>query len=72
MLTLVNGQPQTPGESGERWLVVLASNNTPASLVIDGSDIRGMQDNATIAAGSIMLAPGKTYVAYEDGVFQER
>ena len=51
--------------------VILASD-TPASLTIDGSDVDGLDDADILAPGSIIIAPSKNYIAFEEGVFTEK
>ena len=58
--------------AGNYCRVVLVSNETPASLEIDGSDVDGMDDHDVIAVGSTLITPSKNYIAFEDGVFTEK
>ena len=46
--------------------------DTPESLEIDGSDVDGLPDEYTLAAGSLLITPDKDYIAFEDGVFTEK
>lgn len=57
---------------GSYCRVVIVSDETPASLTIDGSDVDGLSDADVIAVGSVLITPDKNYIAFEDGVFTEK
>lgn len=48
---------------------VILSDDTPASLEIDGSDVDDMPADYKFAPGSEIITPTGNYVAFEDGVF---
>ena len=52
--------------------VLLLADDTPASLTITGADVPGMEADDVIASGSVLIAPSANYIAFEDGVFQEK
>lgn len=62
----------TTATGAQRWQVVIMSQSTPASLNLTGADVDGMEDTSVIAAGSVLLTPDKTYLAFVDGTFTER
>ena len=51
---------------------VLLADEAPASLEIDGADVEGLNDEYTIAAGSVLITPSANYIAFEDGVFTQK
>ena len=51
---------------------VLLADEAPASLEIDASDVDGLNDEYTIATGSVLITPSANYIAFEDGVFTEK
>jgi hypothetical protein len=58
------------GTKAQRALIL--SDDTPASLSIDGGDVEGMNDGDVIAAGSVLITPDKNYIAFTDGTFTEK
>ena len=58
--------------AGSRCRVVIVADETPASLEIDGSDVDEMGEYDVIAVGSVLITPGKNYIAFEDGTFTEK
>ena len=60
-------------ENGTKKVVgTLVSTTTPASLEISGADVDGLEDDLVLAAGSVLIASAKNYIALEDGVFTEK
>ena len=49
----------------------ILSEDTPASLTIDGSDVDGLGDNDVLAPGSKIITPTTEYVAFEEGTFTQ-
>ena len=45
---------------------VILSDQTPASLKINGSDVDGLADDMKLAAGSMIIAPDADYIAFEE------
>lgn len=45
---------------------VILSDQTPASLKINGSDVDGLADDIKLAAGSMIIAPDADYIADEE------
>lgn len=71
-MNLVNKIYVGPGETGGRFLTLIVSETDPSTLTITGADVEGMNDTDILAAGSVILTPAKTYVAFSDGTFTER
>lgn len=61
-----NTAPEIPGY---RVMTVILADQTPDSLEISGADVDGLNDDAVIAAGSVLITPSENYIAFEDGVF---
>lgn len=53
-------------------VVTILSDDTPASLEIDGSDVDGIRDDYEFAPGSVIIAPAADYIAFEEGVFTQK
>lgn len=60
---------QLSGMLGAVVRAVILSDDTPASLTIDGSDVDGLGDDDVLAPGSKIITPSEEYVAFEEGVF---
>lgn len=61
-----NTAPEIPGY---RVMAIILADEAPASLEITGADVDGLDDEAVIAAGSVLITPSENYIAFEDGVF---
>jgi hypothetical protein len=73
MMKAVSSQLSRIDVNGNEWMMcVIVSETEPASLEITGADVDGLADTNRIAAGSVILTPGKTYIAFSDGKFTER
>ena len=72
VITLIEGQDiiQPDGSIAKR--VVLLASDTPSSLSMTGADVPGLNNDDVIAAGSVIIAPSKNYIAFEDGTFTEK
>lgn len=55
-----------------KGIVVILSEDTPASLEISGADVQGLPDDYVLAAGSMLMTPDADYIAFEDGVFTQK
>ena len=44
---------------------VILSDDTPASLKINGGDVTGLNSGHILAAGSMIITPSADYIAFE-------
>ena len=49
-----------------RGVVRILSDDTPASLTIDGSDVDGLPDDYVIEPGSVIVAPAADYICFSE------
>lgn len=71
-ITLIDGQTVIKPDGSKVQRVVLLADDTPSSLEMTGADVPGLNDDDVIAAGSVLIAPSKNYIAFEDGTFTEK
>ena len=55
-----------------KGIAVVLSDETPASLEIDGGDVTGLPSDYVLAAGSMLITPSADYIAFTDGVFTQK
>ena len=58
--------------TAKKGVVTVLSEDTPAKLTIDGSDVTGLDSDYVLAAGSVIISPDADYIAFTDGVFTEK
>lgn len=58
-------------ETELRGKVTIASDEEPASLEITGADVDGLPNDYVLSVGSMLFAPGKVYIATDDGSFSD-
>ena len=56
-------------QASGKGIATILSANAPASLEISGSDVDGLPDGFTLAAGSKLITATADYIAFTDGVF---
>lgn len=59
-------------DGAHMYICTIVSKTEPESLTVTGADVDGLEPGNVIAAGSVLMTPSKTYIAFEDGVFTER
>ena len=69
---VLGSEPNPAAPFGLVVRAIILSEDTPASLTIDGSDVDGLGDADIIAAGSVLVTASANYIAFEDGVFTQK
>lgn len=72
MLTMIEARDVVKPDGSVTKRVVLLSDGAPASLAVTGADVPGLNPGDVIAAGSVLIAPGANYIAFEDGSFTQK
>lgn len=58
---------------GAQYIATIVHPTSPSSLTLTGADVDGMEDNDTIAAGSVLITPSQNYMTFDDtGVFTQK
>lgn len=72
MIRVISAERVHEPMPGEWWKALLSADEELDDNYITGADVEGMGADDRLAAGSVLIAPGYVYVAYEPELFIQR
>ena len=72
MLRVIYAEKVQTGQPGDWFKALITTEEELEDNYVTGADVDGMNDDDRLAAGSVIMGPGFTYVAYENEVFIQR
>lgn len=71
-MRLVKSEKVHREAAGDWYLAVIVSEDAPEDGEVTGADVDGCAEDDRFAAGSVIVTPSGSWVAFTDGVFSAR